>query len=286
MNKNLIFLTLAMAVAATEVSPAERHSRGSHRAEPYNVGNAARDQRAQRRAAQNEARRIADEAALQNAAGLQLPPAPIALQQLVANPPAAEAAQDAEQQCPICQSALDEDQLDDDFGPALTEEEAAQLLTCRHHEFHQRCLSVALAHNNTCPLCRAPGRINQRNAINNRIIRMQQFIVLIDQNIERGNYTNFFDAASNGNTLMVRIILSRRNVNVNARDEGDYTALHYAADNGHTETVHALINAGAAVDAVDEENATALHVAADNGHTETVHALIDRGADVNAVDLF
>ena len=64
------------------------------------------------------------------------------------------------------------------------------------------------------------------------------------------------------------------------------TALHFAASNGKTETVTALVNEfGADVSARDYEDRTALHLAASNGKTETVTALVKEcGADVNARD--
>ena len=55
-----------------------------------------------------------------------------------------------------------------------------------------------------------------------------------------------------------------------------------AARVGNTETVKALIDAGADVNARLKSGTTALMIASGSGHTETVRALIDAGADVNA----
>jgi hypothetical protein len=88
------------------------------------------------------------------------------------------------------------------------------------------------------------------------------------------------------------------------------TALHYASYNGHTESVRALLEKGAAVNAENNTKCafgdgcrrrqrpcgrfglwvsvsapcrdTALHDASCNGHTESVRALLEKGADVNA----
>ena len=57
--------------------------------------------------------------------------------------------------------------------------------------------------------------------------------------------------------------------------------LKMAAQEGHTETVLALIVAGAGVNWSNEAGYTALHIAAQNGHTETVLALIAAGADAS-----
>jgi peptidoglycan hydrolase-like amidase len=53
-------------------------------------------------------------------------------------------------------------------------------------------------------------------------------------------------------------------------------ALVLAAENGETDTVRALLDAGANVRAVDD---LALWLAAKNGHTETVKVLLDAGAN-------
>eukprot|EP00808_Paulinella_micropora_P030475 g68739.t1 len=62
------------------------------------------------------------------------------------------------------------------------------------------------------------------------------------------------------------------------------TGLHFAAANGHTAVVQALLATGAELNAVDKMGWTALHFAGANGHTATVHALLAAGADVNALE--
>ena len=69
---------------------------------------------------------------------------------------------------------------------------------------------------------------------------------------------------------------------VNAKDEGGWTALMFASQNGHAEIVCTLIKAGADVNAKRKDGATALMRAALEGHTETVSTLIEAGADFNA----
>ena len=61
----------------------------------------------------------------------------------------------------------------------------------------------------------------------------------------------------------------------------DATPLKIAAQEGHTETVVALIAAGADVNASSEGGYTALHIAARNGHTESARALLDAGGDAS-----
>ncbi len=78
---------------------------------------------------------------------------------------------------------------------------------------------------------------------------------------------------------------------VDAPDEDGNTALHWAAWNGHTAVVEALLAAGAAVDATDgRAGNTALMKAAYNGvnemHDATARALLGAGADVDAKNVF
>lgn len=100
--------------------------------------------------------------------------------------------------------------------------------------------------------------------------------------------SQFIDMCKEGNTQGV-IEAIKSGANVNAKDNGDYTALMWAAGKGHTETVNALIKAGADVNAKNKLGMTALIWAAlnihtENIHTETVNALIQAGANVNAKD--
>ena len=59
---------------------------------------------------------------------------------------------------------------------------------------------------------------------------------------------------------------------VNAKTDKGLTAFIQAVEKGHTETVQALLTAGAEVNAKEKEN-FALSQAAKYGHTETVHTL-------------
>lgn len=90
--------------------------------------------------------------------------------------------------------------------------------------------------------------------------------------------SQFIDMCKEGNTQGV-IEAIKSGANVNAKDNGDYTALMWEAGGGYTETVNALIKAGADVNAKTIFGETALMQAARYGHTETVNALIKAGAD-------
>ena len=65
---------------------------------------------------------------------------------------------------------------------------------------------------------------------------------------------------------------------VDARDEGGYTPLMYAAADGHLEVAKALLAAGAAVDARDEAGKTPLKYAQDGNKPQLVELLRQHGA--------
>ena len=59
-----------------------------------------------------------------------------------------------------------------------------------------------------------------------------------------------------------------------------------AAENGYTETVNTLLDAGADVNVKSEYGYTPLHLAIEKGSLDIVQALIDKEANVNAKDIF
>lgn len=68
-------------------------------------------------------------------------------------------------------------------------------------------------------------------------------------------------------------------------DDAGSTALHYASESGHLNTVLSLLEFGADLNAVDYEKRTPLHSAAKQGHVAVVRILLDRGADLRSSDL-
>jgi hypothetical protein len=90
------------------------------------------------------------------------------------------------------------------------------------------------------------------------------------------------------------LMISKKKIDFDARDEEGRTALHWAADGGHAETCSVVLEgvrlargadaAKALVDAVDDEGQTALHYAAVVESAATCAVLIRWGADCDVLD--
>jgi ankyrin repeat protein len=74
---------------------------------------------------------------------------------------------------------------------------------------------------------------------------------------------------------------------VGARDDDDYTALHWAALRGNKALAALLMESGAEVNATDKTYlATPLHLAVRAGHAAAVEALLAGNADIKAKDKY
>ena len=91
-------------------------------------------------------------------------------------------------------------------------------------------------------------------------------------------------AASTNNTEMMRALITKNNVNVNASDDQQRTALHFAASKGYSEAVNLLLQHGAKPNSKDILGNTALHLAACTNHIEVVTLLLRFGTDVTTLD--
>jgi ankyrin repeat protein len=88
-----------------------------------------------------------------------------------------------------------------------------------------------------------------------------------------------FRATREGNTDMVRSLLSAPGVDVNATDERGSTPLLEAARFGHDNICRMLIAAGANLRAKDRDGKTALQLAIQGNHDEVVRVLKQAGAN-------
>ena len=72
---------------------------------------------------------------------------------------------------------------------------------------------------------------------------------------------------------------------INAKGADDWTALHYAANEGHGDICEKLIERSIDVEAVTNRRRTALHLACARGHVDISRLLCDQVAiDKNTVD--
>jgi ankyrin repeat protein len=91
------------------------------------------------------------------------------------------------------------------------------------------------------------------------------------------------DASKHGDTHAIANLLDR-GAAINARDGNGYTALHWAAYAGHSDSAEILVERGADVDAVDNSKMTPLMVAVCYSHDNVARYLLEKGANVNAHD--
>lgn len=87
-----------------------------------------------------------------------------------------------------------------------------------------------------------------------------------------------FRATREGNTDMVRSLISSPGIDVNATDEKGTTPLLEAARYGHEDISRILIAAGANIKAKDGDGKTALQLAIQGDHEEVVRVLRQAGA--------
>ncbi|RVE42748.1 hypothetical protein evm_012609 [Chilo suppressalis] len=96
-------------------------------------------------------------------------------------------------------------------------------------------------------------------------------------------------AAFNGDKERVELLIEKsknRVATVNTQDNSGYTALHYAARNGHVDICQTLLRNGACINAQTRSGkATPLHKAVTGGKIATVKFLIESGASIDMQDV-
>ncbi|CAK9815567.1 GA-binding protein subunit beta-2 [Anthophora quadrimaculata] len=92
-------------------------------------------------------------------------------------------------------------------------------------------------------------------------------------------------AAQNNHTETAEVLL-RAGISRDARTKVDRTPLHMAAYEGHHQMAQLLLNYGADVDSRDMLKMTPLHWAVEREHIEVMHVLLEHGADANATSKF
>ena len=91
---------------------------------------------------------------------------------------------------------------------------------------------------------------------------------------------NLWKAAEAGEEAKVKMFINQGGCTVDWSYEDNWTALHQAAQSGHTPVVTLLLDAGWNVEARNIGGVTPLRLAAEHGHLETAKCLLLRGARI------
>lgn len=95
----------------------------------------------------------------------------------------------------------------------------------------------------------------------------------------------FLKAVETGNQAAIQVFMSC-GVDIESRDERDWTPLMISSFNGNEELAIFLIRCGAKVQASDKNGYTPLHWSAFNGYLNVVEILLEKGAQINARSQF
>jgi len=90
-------------------------------------------------------------------------------------------------------------------------------------------------------------------------------------------------ASQNGHTETATMLMET-GADIYEKYKNGSTAIHFASQNGHTETAMMLMEKGANIHEKNNDGRTPLHFASDKGHTETAMMLIEKGSDFNSRD--
>lgn len=90
-------------------------------------------------------------------------------------------------------------------------------------------------------------------------------------------------AAHYGSIGGMRFLLKKGDVNLNAKDENNLSALHWCVKKNNEDLVLMLLAAGANPNILDSKKDTPLHYAAQLGLIKIQRLLIKHGADINLV---
>lgn len=117
-----------------------------------------------------------------------------------------------------------------------------------------------------------------KNAITFGILLAIMMVAGCNQKTTNVQTNELFRATREGNTDMVKALLSSPGADVNATDERGSTPLLEAARYGHEDICRILIAAGADLKSKDRDGKTALMLAIQGDHEEVVRVLKQAGA--------
>ncbi|XP_030647341.1 histone-lysine N-methyltransferase EHMT1a [Chanos chanos] len=92
-------------------------------------------------------------------------------------------------------------------------------------------------------------------------------------------------AARGGHLRVLQTLLSTTSVNVNCKDDGGWTPITWATENGHKEQVKLLLSKGADVHMRDKEENICLHWAAFSGSDDIAQLLLEARSDLHATNI-
>lgn len=84
--------------------------------------------------------------------------------------------------------------------------------------------------------------------------------------------------------LVMKFLVEEKGFDVNAKDDNNWTLLHYAARKGYSGTAEMLIQYGADINTKTIQGKTPLHWAALNNKYNVIKILMKYGADINIKD--
>jgi ankyrin repeat protein len=109
-----------------------------------------------------------------------------------------------------------------------------------------------------------------------------QKLAAADKEAGSADDQSFLASAKKGNLVMVKRHLLDPYANIEAKDEGGRTAMHFAAQMGLSSMMEHLIISLGNIEALDKENWTPLHYAALNGNLDEVVTLLENNALIEA----
>ncbi|KAJ3589654.1 hypothetical protein NHX12_010497 [Muraenolepis orangiensis] len=167
--------------------------------------------------------------------------------------------------------------------------------TCDSTEIHKRKLCEAIRTNDTAKLMKilqpqdvdllldgGDSLLHHAVALGNE--EALKFLLLNNANPNLANgrgSTPLHLATEKHLKPLAELLLGRRGTNINAKDEDQYTALHWAAQNGDEAMARLLLDRGAALNETDGQGRTPTYVACQHGQEHVVRVLLSRGADVH-----
>lgn len=92
-------------------------------------------------------------------------------------------------------------------------------------------------------------------------------------------------AAEQGHSIAALLLLTL-GAPVNLRDSDGWTPMHYAAAGGHAQVIKVLFNAQGNVDAIADGGTTPLHLASGFDQSAARRVLLQCGADISSEDIY